>query len=103
MYNILTLNKIAAIGTSRLGDNYKYGDDVQNPDAVLVRSAAMHDMEFADNLLAIARAGAGTNNIPKDKCSEHLEQKDGALCPARLHRHCPYRHKRPETAAAIRL
>ena len=40
MYNILTLNKIAAIGTSRLGDNYKYGDDVQNPDAVLVRSAA---------------------------------------------------------------
>ena len=49
MYNILTLNKIAAIGTSRLGDNYKYGDDVQNPDAVLVRSAAMHDMEFADN------------------------------------------------------
>ena len=56
MYNILTLNKIAAIGTSRLGDNYKYGDDVQNPDAVLVRSAAMHDMEFADNLLAIARA-----------------------------------------------
>ena len=70
MYNILTLNKIAAIGTSRLGDNYKYGDDVQNPDAVLVRSAAMDDMEFADNLLAIARAGAGTNNIPKDKCSE---------------------------------
>ena len=70
MFNILTLNKIAAIGTSRLGDNYAYGDDVQNPDAVLVRSAAMHDMEFADNLLAIARAGAGTNNIPKDKCTE---------------------------------
>ena len=63
MYNILTLNKIAAIGTSRLGDNYKYGDDVQNPDAVLVRSAAMHDMEFADNLLAIARAGAGTTTF----------------------------------------
>ena len=70
MFNILTLNKIAAIGTSRLGDNYAYGDDVQTPDAVLVRSAAMHDMEFADNLLAIARAGAGTNNIPKDKCTE---------------------------------
>lgn len=70
MYNILTLNKIAAVGTSRLGENYSYGDDVQNPDAVLVRSAAMHDMEFADNLLAIARAGAGTNNIPKDKCTE---------------------------------
>ena len=70
MFNILTLNKIAAVGTSRLGENYTYGDDVQNPDAVLVRSAAMHDMEFADNLLAIARAGAGTNNIPKDVCSE---------------------------------
>ncbi len=70
MYNILTLNKIAKVGTSRLGDGYSYGDDVQNPDAVLVRSAAMHDMEFADNLLAIARAGAGTNNIPKDRCTE---------------------------------
>lgn len=70
MFNILTLNKIAAVGTSRLGDNYVYGDDVQNPDAVLVRSAAMHDMQFEDNLLAIARAGAGTNNIPKDVCSE---------------------------------
>ena len=70
MFNILTLNKIAAVGTSRLGDNYAYSDDVQNPDAVLVRSAAMHDMQFEDNLLAIARAGAGTNNIPKDVCSE---------------------------------
>lgn len=70
MYNVLTLNKIAAVGTSRLGDNYNYGNDVQNPDAVLVRSAAMHDMEFESNLLAIARAGAGTNNIPKDRCSE---------------------------------
>ena len=70
MFNVLTLNKIAAIGTSRLGEGYSYGEDVQNPDAILVRSAAMHDMDFADNLLAIARAGAGTNNIPKDKCSE---------------------------------
>ena len=70
MFNILTLNKIAAVGTSRLGENYTYGDDVLYPDAVLVRSAAMHDMEFAGNLLAIARAGAGTNNIPKDVCSE---------------------------------
>lgn len=70
MYNVLTLNKIAKVGTSRLGDNYNYGEDVQNPDAVLVRSAAMHDMVFADNLLAIARAGAGTNNIPKDKCTD---------------------------------
>lgn len=70
MFNILTLNKISNVGTSRLGENYTYGDEVKNPDAVLVRSAAMHDMEFESNLLAIARAGAGTNNIPKDKCSE---------------------------------
>ena len=70
MVNVLTLNKIAAVGTNRLGDNYTCGDDVQNPDAVLVRSAAMHDMTFGDNLLAIARAGAGTNNIPKDKCAD---------------------------------
>ncbi len=71
MFNVLTLNKIAAVGTSRLGEGYNYGDDVKNPDAVLVRSAAMHDMELPENLLAIARAGAGTNNIPKDKCSEN--------------------------------
>ncbi len=70
MYNILTLNKIAAIGTDRLGANYTFGDDVQNPDAVLVRSASMHDMEMPESLLAIARAGAGTNNIPVDKCAE---------------------------------
>ena len=70
MFNILTLNKIAAVGTDRLGDNYSFGTEVSNPDAVLVRSAAMHDMEFDSNLLAIARAGAGTNNIPKDVCTE---------------------------------
>ena len=70
MFNILTLNKIAAIGTNRLGDNYTIGDAVENPDAVLVRSASMHDMEMPQSLLAIARAGAGTNNIPCDKCAE---------------------------------
>jgi D-3-phosphoglycerate dehydrogenase len=53
-----------------LGENYNIADDVQNPDAVLVRSAAMHDMELPESLLAIARAGAGVNNIPLDKCSE---------------------------------
>ena len=68
--NILTLNKIAACGTQRLGNNYTVGDDVQNPAGVMVRSAAMHDMELPESLLAIARAGAGVNNIPVDKCSE---------------------------------
>ncbi len=56
------------MGTSRLGENYHVGEDVENPDAILVRSAAMHDMEFNKNLLAIARAGAGTNNIPVERC-----------------------------------
>ncbi len=70
MYNILTLNKIAAIGTDRLGANYTISDNAENPDAVLVRSASMHDMEMPESLLAIARAGAGTNNIPVDACAE---------------------------------
>ena len=70
MYNILTLNKIAAVGTSRLGADYNVTDSCDAPDAIMVRSAKMHDMEFKDNLLAIARAGAGTNNIPVDKCAE---------------------------------
>lgn len=71
MYNIQTLNKISKYGTDNF-DTAKYtvADEVQNPDAIMVRSAAMHDMEFGDNLLAIARAGAGVNNIPVDKCAE---------------------------------
>lgn len=70
MYNIQTLNKISTVGLSRLGSDYTCGDDIQNPDAVLVRSASMHEMEMPESLLAIARAGAGVNNIPLDKCSE---------------------------------
>ena len=70
MINVLTLNKIAACGTSRFGADYAVSDSVDAPEAVMVRSAKMHDMEFKDNLLAIARAGAGTNNIPVDKCAE---------------------------------
>ncbi len=71
MYNIQTLNKIAAIGTSRFDTAcYTVGDEVANPTAIMVRSAKMHDMEFGSDLLAIARAGAGVNNIPVDKCAE---------------------------------
>ncbi|MGN0551708.1 MAG: 3-phosphoglycerate dehydrogenase family protein [Acutalibacteraceae bacterium] len=70
MYNILTLNKISQTGLSRLGGDYNCADDVKNPDAIMVRSAAMHEMEFDANTIAIARAGAGVNNIPLDKCSE---------------------------------
>ena len=75
MKNIQCLNKIAAIGTDKLDKAvYNVGTDVQNPDAIMVRSAAMHDMEFGKELLAIARAGAGVNNIPIDRCS-----KDGIV------------------------
>lgn len=70
MYNIKTLNKISSVGLSRLGDNYTSADEIENPDAILVRSASMHEMEMPESLLAIARAGAGVNNIPLDKCSE---------------------------------
>ena len=70
MKNVLCLNKIAACGTDKLDKNeYNVGTDVQNPDAIMVRSAAMHDMTFGPELLAIARAGAGVNNIPVDRCA----------------------------------
>ena len=71
MYKIQTLNKIAAIGTDNF-DTSKYivEDKPENPEAIMVRSASMLDMEFGSNLLAIARAGAGVNNIPVEKCVE---------------------------------
>ncbi|MHC1695369.1 MAG: 3-phosphoglycerate dehydrogenase family protein [Eubacteriales bacterium] len=71
MRNIKTLNKIAAIGTDLFDKSqYAVGDKVENPEAILVRSADMLSMEFDPSLLAIARAGAGVNNIPVDRCSE---------------------------------
>ena len=70
MYNILTLNKISETGLCRFNGQYTCATEMANPDAILVRSASMHDMEFETNTLAIARAGAGVNNIPIDKCSE---------------------------------
>ncbi|MGN1480306.1 phosphoglycerate dehydrogenase [Porcipelethomonas sp.] len=71
MRNILTLNKIAAVGTKKFDSSkYTVGDSVENPDAIMVRSAKLHDMEFGSDLLAIARAGAGVNNIPVDRCAE---------------------------------
>ena len=70
MYNVQTLNKISQVGLSRLGDNYAVADECAAPDAILVRSASMHEMDMPASLLAIARAGAGVNNIPLDKCSE---------------------------------
>lgn len=70
MYNILTLNKIAKIGTDRFGANYEIADNVENPDGIILRSFNMHEMDIPETVKAIARAGAGVNNIPIDKCSE---------------------------------
>lgn len=71
MQNVLTLNKIAACGLEKLDPNvFEVTDAHDNPDAIILRSFSMHEMELGDNLKAVARAGAGTNNIPIDKCSE---------------------------------
>ena len=71
MYRIKTLNKISSSGLSHLDKaRFQVSSEVENEDGILVRSANMHDYEFPDALRAIARAGAGTNNIPIDRCSE---------------------------------
>ncbi len=70
MVKVNCLNAISKVGTDLLTDNYQITDNFDEAQAVLVRSAAMHDMQFSDNLLAIARAGAGVNNIPLDRCAE---------------------------------
>lgn len=70
MYRIKTLNKISGIGLKELDENYSFAEELSEADAVLVRSADMKSLELGDNLLAIARAGAGVNNIPLDKCAE---------------------------------
>lgn len=70
MYTIKTLNKISPIGLAELdGEKYEVTDGAENPDAILVRSAKMHGMEYPDNLVCIGRAGAGVNNIPVDDCA----------------------------------
>ena len=70
MFKYHCLNPIAEVGLEKFSSQYVKTDQVEEADGILVRSAAMHDMELPENLLAIARAGAGTNNIPLDKCAE---------------------------------
>lgn len=71
MYKYHCLNPISPIGIKEFNQNYELTETAEEADAILVRSAAMHDMEFGANLKAVARAGAGVNNIPLDKCAEH--------------------------------
>ncbi len=70
MYQYHCLNPIANVGLDLFGEDYKKTDDIKEAQAVLVRSAAMHEMELPEGLYAIARAGAGVNNIPLEKCAE---------------------------------
>lgn len=70
MYKIATLNKISPVGLGKLTDDYTVIDDINEADGIILRSYALHDTEFPDSLLAIGRAGAGTNNIPVDRCAE---------------------------------
>ena len=70
MYKYFCLNPIAKVGLDRFTAEYKKADTVEEADGILVRSASMHEMELPENLLAVARAGAGVNNIPLDKCAE---------------------------------
>ena len=64
------LNPIASVGLDQFTEGYEKTEKMEDADAVLVRSAAMHDLELPDGLYAVARAGAGVNNIPLDKCAE---------------------------------
>ncbi|MCR5283365.1 MAG: phosphoglycerate dehydrogenase [Lachnospiraceae bacterium] len=70
MFKYACLNPIAQIGLDGFDANYEKTDDVNAAEGILVRSASMHEMELPDNLLAVARAGAGVNNIPLEKCAE---------------------------------
>ena len=70
MYKYACLNPIANVGLNLFSADYEKVEDIKDADAALVRSASVHDMELGDNVLAIARAGAGVNNIPLDKCAE---------------------------------
>lgn len=71
MYNVLTLNSISEVGLNKLNPKkYVFGNEIADPDGIILRSYDMHQMELPETLAAVARAGAGTNNIPIDKCSE---------------------------------
>ena len=70
MFKYNCLNPIASVGLDLFSGDYEKVEDLGQADAALVRSAAMHELELPDSLLAVARAGAGVNNIPLDKCAE---------------------------------
>lgn len=70
MYKVHCLNNIAKVGTDRLGEGFDLTENIDEAEAIMVRSASLHDIDFSDELLAVARCGAGVNNIPLDRCAE---------------------------------
>ena len=70
MFQYYCLNPIAQVGLERFGEDFTETKEVKDAEGILVRSASMHEMEIPDGLLAVARAGAGVNNIPLDRCAE---------------------------------
>ena len=70
MYKVHCMNNIATVGTDQLGDDYELTSELDDANAILVRSAKLHEVEFPKTLLAIARAGAGVNNIPLNRCAQ---------------------------------
>ena len=70
MYKYHCLNPIAKVGLDRFTPDYTKTNEITEADGILVRSASMHEMDLPENLLAVARAGAGVNNIPLEKCAE---------------------------------
>ena len=70
MYKVKLMNKISPVGLNNFTEDYEYSEDIVNEDAILLRSASLHDYDFPKTIKAIARAGAGVNNIPVDKCTE---------------------------------
>ena len=71
MYQVHCLNNIAKVGTDELGEDFTLSDQLKGTDAIMVRSASLHEVDLPRDLLAIARAGAGVNNIPIERCAEH--------------------------------
>ncbi|MBR1829903.1 MAG: hypothetical protein IJ781_10450 [Atopobiaceae bacterium] len=71
MYNVHCLNNIAKVGTDELGAGFQLTDSIREADAIMVRSASLHEMDLPRDLLAIARAGAGVNNIPIERCADY--------------------------------
>ena len=93
MYKVLCLNKISPVGTKRFGEAYTFSPEMENPQGILVRSASMHDMELGENLLAIARAGAGGEQHPGGRL--HGKGHCGVQHPRRQRQRC-------EGAGAVR-